>query len=809
VRIRRVRLLNFRQHADTELELGDGITGVIGPNGSGKTTLLEAIAWAIYGHVAARGDRDSIRNLRAKARSSVRVELEFDLGKHGYRVVRGLHNAELYEDGRLLANSLKEVTDKLQRVLGMTHDEFFNTYFTGQKELTVMARLGKTERAAFLSRVLGYERLRLAQEKAREVRNALAAELRGLEAGLPDRAVLEGERRQASARLDGARQSHAAAEEQRAEAERRLREEKPRWQAWVERRERILSLDGERRMAEHGVAAAQQDCQRLDKELAEALLAREHLRRLQSELAPIERLKTELATLEGLLREETARRAAAAQRDELLRTLAGMEVRIGELTTSAGEIEALEPEGRELEERAAVSERAIEEERTAWVRDRQDAETKRLALREQYREVKEQKDLILRLGPEGACPTCQRPLGDEYAAVLEILDRQLEDITINGHYFKQRVEQLAEEPEGLRALEAERDRCLAGLGQLRERAGALRARAAERERVSEALAAGRGRMAALERQMAARPTGYDAARHDAVRAELAKLEPVALEAAAFAARAGRAETLVKEAELAERALSAREARAQSLRAAIAAEGFSERGFHSAREQHDRALGALRAAELAVVEARGQLVRAEEFLQQTEARERERTARERQITDLRRRQRLHHELDRAFSDLRADLNAGMRPEIAELASGFLADLTDGRYAEVDLNEDYEVTVLDDGVPKTVVSGGEEDLANLVLRFAVSQMIAERAGQPLSLLVLDEIFGGLDDARRQSVLRLLRRIGDRFPQVIVITHVEQVREGLDRVIRVEYDAARGTSVLRDETATLGGADAGVAA
>jgi len=63
----------------------------------------------------------------------------------------------------------------------------------------------------------------------------------------------------------------------------------------------------------------------------------------------------------------------------------------------------------------------------------------------------------------------------------------------------------------------------------------------------------------------------------------------------------------------------------------------------------------------------------------------------------------------------------------------------------------------------------------------------------------------------VLGLLRRLGDRFPQVILITHIEQVRDGLDRVIRVAYDPAAGASVVRDDTSTLGGgtADAGVAA
>ena len=47
MKLHRLRLVNFRQHADTVLEFDRGLTGIIGPNGAGKTTLLEAIAWAI------------------------------------------------------------------------------------------------------------------------------------------------------------------------------------------------------------------------------------------------------------------------------------------------------------------------------------------------------------------------------------------------------------------------------------------------------------------------------------------------------------------------------------------------------------------------------------------------------------------------------------------------------------------------------------------------------------------------------------------------------------------------------------------
>ena len=63
--IERLRLVNFRQHEDTELVLGPGLTGIIGPNGAGKTTLLEAIAWGLYGAEAARGTKETIRRRSA------------------------------------------------------------------------------------------------------------------------------------------------------------------------------------------------------------------------------------------------------------------------------------------------------------------------------------------------------------------------------------------------------------------------------------------------------------------------------------------------------------------------------------------------------------------------------------------------------------------------------------------------------------------------------------------------------------------------------------------------------------------------
>src|SRR5204863_5286926 len=151
------------------------------------------------------------------------------------------------------------------------------------------------------------------------------------------------------------------------------------------------------------------------------------------------------------------------------------------------------------------------------------------------------------------------------------------------------------------------------------------------------------------------------------------------------------------------------------------------------------------------------------------------------------------------DVRAKLNTDLRPDISDAASRYLSELTDGRYSELELDDQYNIIVLEDAIPKPVISGGEEDLANLVLRLAISEMIAERAGQPFSLLILDEVFGSLDEARRHNVVDLLRRLQDRFEQVILITHIESVREGLDRVVSVRYDEESGSSRVHTETSS----------
>jgi exonuclease SbcC len=68
------------------------------------------------------------------------------------------------------------------------------------------------------------------------------------------------------------------------------------------------------------------------------------------------------------------------------------------------------------------------------------------------------------------------------------------------------------------------------------------------------------------------------------------------------------------------------------------------------------------------------------------------------------------------------------------------------------------------------------------------------------VLDEIFGSLDELHRASVIDLLRRLQDRFDQVILISHIESVRDMLDHVITVRFDEETAASVVTQQDVVL---------
>jgi len=795
VRLNKLSLTNFRQHARTRIAFESGLTGIIGPNGAGKTTILEAIAWALYGNAAIRGNRDSIRFLGAGARAPVEVELEFELGSHRYRVVRSLSGAEVYLDGASspIANSITATNDLLQRRLGMSLSEFYHTYFTGQKELNVMAAMKPAGRGQFLSRVLGYEKLRIAQDLTREKRNRLKAAVEGMQRGMPDPEVVLRNLAEASTRKEEAEARAQQAAHRSAVRQREFMAIEPRWEMMQRQREQSAQLLTQITVGEEKEAALRRDAERIAHELEGVKAARTKLDTLVVAVEPLYALNVELQALNALYREEGRRKTLLEGEAALREEIARLEERHARIERApALEEEAtleLEKKRVELEDAQGV----LEARRTEWVRDRQEAQTKRESLRQQYIELKQQRDRLVALGENGECPTCARPLGGSLHTVVEHLDEMIENVHVDGNYFKARVEQLEHMPEDVQQLDEKRRGLTQDVGNLERKLAKVQLAVQELGTIVRDIATKRQRQLQMEREISKIPAGYDPARHADVLAEVERLTPMEAEVTRFQAMLEREPQLkLEQTNIAQEVMRV-QSTLGTLRTRRAQIAFTEKEFNHVKAEYDRVRSELQESKVATARAHEQVVSMSAALAGAQERAEEFKKRAAELDVLVGDRRLHDELDRAFSDLRTDLNYQLRPELSELASAFLSELTDARYTELELDDQYNIVILEDGIPKPVLSGGEEDLANLVLRLAISQMIAERAGQSFSLLILDEVFGSLDEARRFNVVELLRGLHDRFEQVILITHIEPVREGMDRVITVRYDPETGSSVV----------------
>jgi exonuclease SbcC len=798
VRLNHLRLANFRLHVDTRIDFEPGLTGIIGPNGSGKTTILEAIAWALYGMPAVRGKRQDVRSLSASGRAGVKVDLDFDLAGHRYRVVRTLSSAELYLDGASapIANSTSAVTDLIRRRLGMSQQEFFNTYFTGQKELGVMAAMGPAERAQFLSRVLGYEKLRGAQTLVRERRNVIKGEVTGLESGMPQSDVVAQALSETAARLKDAERRAATALDKLKKADVALTKLKPKWTEAQQEREAAQQLLAELRIQENEERGVARDVERLEREYNDVVNAQREIAEISEELNIHKDLAAQLHDMERLFQEE-------GRRKELVRSRRTVDQEIKALVQRRGE--PLAPSAMKDVEKArdkarkALADAVAEQQKahTDWVRDQQEASTKYDDYRHQYDETKRQREKLADLGPESPCPICTRPLGTHFREVLDEIDERLAEIMVNGKYFKSKMAQLKDAPAAVKDLTSRVAELQRSVEQHERAITDMQLRLQEQAQVERDLAEREKQLGGIDRQIEAIPAGYHAARHAQMRQQHAQLAPLAEKSVRLGALAEREPKARKELERARKELGRIRERLDDLRKRQKESRFSEAAFEKLKATYETTTEEHRTAQLAGLGAEKELEAARDARAAAERSREELERAQERLRALTLDRRTHDELDRAFTDIRAELNEHVRPEISDLASGFLAELTDGRYTDIELDDEYNVIVKEDDIPKPVISGGEEDLANLVLRLAISQMNAERAGQAFSLLVLDEVFGSLDETRRHNVVELLRRLHDRFEQVILITHIESVREGLDRVLSVRYDPETQTSRVEQET------------
>ncbi|TAJ44264.1 AAA family ATPase [Methanofollis fontis] len=165
--LNRLVLQNFKRYRQTEIRFADGITGIVGNNGAGKSTIIEAVFFALFGLQGGPNSAYIVSSF-AGPKERCEVRLDFAVGGTEYTVRRTYrrtvsstqHDAELFMDGRQLADGVSAVGTEVRRLLGMSPADFRHTVFAAQKDLLSLLDTQPGRRKEWFMRVLGIDRIR-------------------------------------------------------------------------------------------------------------------------------------------------------------------------------------------------------------------------------------------------------------------------------------------------------------------------------------------------------------------------------------------------------------------------------------------------------------------------------------------------------------------------------------------------------------------------------------------------------------------------------------------------------------------------
>ncbi len=110
---------------------------------------------------------------------------------------------------------------------------------------------------------------------------------------------------------------------------------------------------------------------------------------------------------------------------------------------------------RELREKAAEVATRAAAAKVAWIRERQDAETRLLLHRDRERELRRRVAAIEQAGDAADCSVCGRPLGEHAEQVLAARREEWESVVQDGKWWRRRRDQLKRKPAQLASLERE------------------------------------------------------------------------------------------------------------------------------------------------------------------------------------------------------------------------------------------------------------------------------------------------------------------------------------------------------------------
>ncbi|MFL7791022.1 MAG: AAA family ATPase [Anaerolineae bacterium] len=832
-------LANFMCYRQAELNFaGIHVACLAGANGAGKSALLDAITWALWGKARARRDDELIR----LGEDEMSVELTFDLGEQTYRVLRqrkagkrgsSLLDFQVSDDGqwRSIAESvIRDTQAKIECLLRLDYDTFVNSAFLRQGHADEFTVKTAAERKRVLGDILGLDRWAGYEERAKARLRSIEGEaqvvelrLEEIESELARRPEYEAELAQAKkaveelgAALREAQSAYQQVETARTElrhAEGQIAELGERV-AQVERELVLLAEERagrERRLAEYEDLLARAG--EVKAGYAAYQKAVEQEQALGAKLQQSVELNERRMQLEAQLTE--ARHAVETEREIIAHRIPELEARLLDEALAA-EYEEVQAQLTHLQQ-LSESREAARDDLAHIAEEQAGLQARNEALRVEMEALKEKIAQLEQADAE--CPLCTQPLTEDHR--LQLLSQFQAEGDLKGDTYRGNqatAKALTGQTQALEQQINESGVLLGELPDLQRREAALAERVGQGLQAEDELVSAQAELAALEKRLVdkdyghdvqselaqvlaqAGELGYNAAAHQAARQAVVDGQPFAEQKA----RLDAAQTGEKDERAALRRLDDTEKRLDKQMAddqarCVELEEEAEKLCERLKDAQavEAELQRVRGEEAA---ARQRLGAAQQSLEACKGLERQRDDKRKRQDALAEEQSIYNELRTAFGvkGVPAMIIEAVVPEIESEANRLLARMTGGRMnvrfdtqretQAGEVRETLEIKIADElGTREySLYSGGEAFRVDFAIRIALSRLLARRAGAQLQTLVIDEGFGTQDAQGRERLVEAINAIQDDFARVLVITHIDELRDAFPARIEVTKTA-----------------------
>ena len=839
--------LCYREGVPTLDFTGIHLACLCGPNGHGKSALLDAITWCLWGKARGKSQDELISygadECRVQLDFSSRDENYRVIRSHsrgGGRRRQGTTDLQLQvlsgeEAVAVTGNTIRETQAKIEQTVGMDYDTFINSAFLLQGRADEFTNKPPAERKAVLAKILSLGTYDLLQERAKvrlaQADNA-ATELSGRLGEIRRQVEDIGDPGEELTGID----LHLAQVNHNLDLHRRESDELHRQFTQLEARQQQLGamqtqMEGLRRDLEHlGLEedAFQARIQQFQQTADQAGSIREALGRLVEARDQLHQMEQARNTYDQLNH----------QREPLVLAIQEVRNRLeAQIQTLQAQVEVELPAKAQREPELLNQLEELDRRHDGWVHQRHElaqlrektqalaaqvGETKSTALRYEA----EGKELNAKLGllqngdTEGAvCPLCQTPLDqDSCGRLAQSYQAEVEE---KRGLFRQNRDRLARLEQQLGDLEKERpvrEQALANeqrqvdnnrqdlerwILESRQAQTALEAASVSLLSLQNTLKENayaedtQAKLAQLDAEI--RALNYDDLARQRLYQQTRELQPFEDQGRqleqALESLPREEDSLVRTREMLGRR---REELAKlTLDCQSEMEALTQLPQLEAKlKEADQILVGLEAQrETAVARQgylRGQSTRREELLNDIQ----QGTVRQLSLEED---QGTFQELVNAFGrqGVQAMLIETVVPQLEKETNALLGRMTDNRmHIKLETQrerrtgpgepiETLEINVNDELGPRSyeMYSGGEAFRVNLALRIALSKVLAQRMGAPLPTLFIDEGFGTQDASGRERILDVIGAIQEDFEKIIVITHLEDMKEVFPLRIEVQ--------------------------